>query len=407
MDKVTRVALLAGIALAFTTPTAQAAPVTIGGAPHKAEVELTSSILGFPPDAYALGCTGVPECTATGLVDLAVNGELTVTRDPETGSITGSGPLAYTLIQGEIRREVACKESPPWVSTMTPNGSKPGELAVTDMQPKEGTHELAVTLNHAGLSGEAYPLEIGEHATGGCGMAPDSYTLDHPLWYSTFNFAHQDEWPEDGSVGVVVDGFTWDAGAGAFVKEYDRPVTVQFGLQPSRITERTRIEVRPEFCRGVINRVASATVNGESLGMDGMPFFRGQVVTVPKGSLIRLADGSYVELDRGGSFKITECDESGAQFTLTAGAQKVWTVIKKFLAGSERKFEIRTQRAVAGVRGTKYLLTYDPAKQLTRVAVREGVVSLRGINGARGRILIRAGQVGVQQGKKRPRLVKR
>jgi hypothetical protein len=41
------------------------------------------------------------------------------------------------------------------------------------------------------------------------------------------------------------------------------------------------------------------------------------------------------------------------------------------------------------------------------VAVKEGSVSLKGINGAKGKILIKAGQVGVQKGKGRPRIVKR
>ncbi len=138
-----------------------------------------------------------------------------------------------------------------------------------------------------------------------------------------------------------------------------------------------------------------------------MHTYPGQVVSAPPGSKISFADGAVMELDKGGSFEVDKCAEGKTEFSVTRTLKKAWIEVKKALSGSDAKFNVRTDRAVAGVRGTKYQLSYDKPKQLTRVAVEEGVVSLKGINGAKGEILIKAGQVGIQKGRQAPKLVKR
>lgn len=132
----------------------------------------------------------------------------------------------------------------------------------------------------------------------------------------------------------------------------------------------------------------------------------GGTVTAKKATTIHLIDGSSISMEKGAVLKLDPkwdvCDDS---FTLGLG--KIWAKVKKAVAGGDAKFQVATDRAVIGVRGTEFWMSYNRAKQLTKVGVKEGVVELRGRNGAKGRILVKAGQVGMQQGKKRPRLVKR
>jgi hypothetical protein len=265
---------------------------------------------------------------------------------------------------------------------------------------------LAVTLNPGGDSGNEFPEEIMKRSDGGCSAPGQTIDQTATYWHYNFFWAHRGEGQEM-SDDLELEGLSWDDDAGAFVKVYDRSVDIALGNTTYPVHERTRIEVEPEFCEGPLNRIESATADGQSLGLDGIRFYAGQVITAPPKSRLRLGDGSVVEIDKGGSFKIERCNENGSAMYLPQSVRKFWAEIKKTLSGSKAKFEVRTDRAVAGVRGTAYALSYNKRKQLTRVAVKEGSVSLKGINGARGKILIKAGQVGVQKGKGRPRIVKR
>jgi hypothetical protein len=165
--------------------------------------------------------------------------------------------------------------------------------------------------------------------------------------------------------------------------------------------------LEPAFCRGSENRISSATGEGRSLGLDGASFYPGQVISAPPQSQINLADGSRMRLEKGGEFEIEKCAEDHTSLTFTNTVRKMWNYVKHSLAGSETKFEVKTKRAVAGVRGTKFAIFYDAKKELRKVWGIEHMVYLKGRNGAKGMVLVNPGQVAVQQGKGAPHLVKR
>lgn len=70
-------------------------------------------------------------------------------------------------------------------------------------------------------------------------------------------------------------------------------------------------------------------------------------LTLNDGSLLMVGEGSELEIDEA-SFKGQE--REGFSATLLIG--KVWAKVTKALSGSNAKFEVKTDRAVAGVRGT-------------------------------------------------------
>jgi hypothetical protein len=405
-----RITLPAFVALALATPAvAVAQEPAPTGAPLKATVELESAQLQVPPEAYGLACFTFPDCSLSGVSELATEGEAPVSFQSGAGATIGEGPLEYTETDGTVGRTIGCSIPPgdPVRSEIELLDGVAGELGIADVRNTPGANTIAVTLDPAGLGGESLPRELVERTEGGCGVTPEDHTLDMTVWWANFTAAHQDELDFENG-GFVMDGLAWNNDDEAFVKTYQRPVNAGgFGVTPYTYQERTRVEVKPEYCPGPLGRIQSATANGQSLGINGMRFYPGQVVSAPPGSRLNFADGSVVELDKGGSWKVDYCAEKDTVFELPTSIKKIWIEVKKSLSGSDRKFEVRTDRAAAGVRGTKYQISYNDRKQLTRVAVKEGKVNLKGINGAKGRIMIRPGQVGIQKGKSKPKLVKR
>jgi hypothetical protein len=407
--KILTLGLGAGLLLTANAIAAPPAPEPTG-APLEARVELEATQREVPPEAAGFSCRSVPNCSTYGQITLFGTGDVTVTNDPDTGLTGGSGQLEEYVSSGignTLGRYVECRESPgnPFRSEGTFFDGTWGELFVKDVRGVPGSNALSVTLNPAGEDGESYPQENANYSEGGCGVARVSDTRYSTLWYGHFHYGHQDEWQEDGS--LKFDGLNWDSARQAFVKTYQRPVTIGLGVLPYTVQEDTRIEVRPNYCMGPVSHVSSATAAGQSLGLDGMRFYPGQVITAPPNSKLSFADGSVIELDQGGSFRVDKCLEKKTEFSITRTVRKAYIEVLKALSGSEAKYNVKTQRAVAGVRGTGYEITYIEHKQLTKVAVDHGVVSLKGINGAKGEILIRKGQVGVQRGKQSPELVKR
>jgi hypothetical protein len=62
-------------------------------------------------------------------------------------------------------------------------------------------------------------------------------------------------------------------------------------------------------------------------------------------------------------------------FAARLGVGKVWASVKKALAGSDSKFEVQTDRAVAGVRGTIFRVDYgSTAKGVTPTAMKPSMV---------------------------------
>lgn len=102
---------------------------------------------------------------------------------------------------------------------------------------------------------------------------------------------------------------------------------------------------------------------------------------------LTLNDQSVLMLDERSRLQIDAADfadQTGARsgFWSTLGVGAIWSKVAKTVAGSDAKFEVRTERAVAGVRGTEFWVEAFPIvrdgkpSQRTRVQVSEGVVAV-------------------------------
>ncbi len=113
----------------------------------------------------------------------------------------------------------------------------------------------------------------------------------------------------------------------------------------------------------------------------------GDVLTVKKGNLkFELTDGSIIALAEKSVLEITLADFEGQErkgFSALLKAGSLWTKVKKAIGGG--KFEVSTERAVAGVRGTIFRIDADAlvkaakgkAKKASIVRVVEGAVAVR------------------------------
>ncbi len=76
----------------------------------------------------------------------------------------------------------------------------------------------------------------------------------------------------------------------------------------------------------------------------------------PRSNLkLTLSDRSVIMLGENSQLKIDEATFEGQErkgFSATLGFGKIWSRVEKMMAGPDAKFEVRTERAVAGVRGT-------------------------------------------------------
>jgi FecR protein len=121
----------------------------------------------------------------------------------------------------------------------------------------------------------------------------------------------------------------------------------------------------------VLEGTATRTNGTESEALQaGSEIELNDTLDVGKGSNLKLTltDESVLMLGEGSQLVIDEAtfegqDRKGFLATLSFG--KVWAKVKKALAGSESKFEVKTKRAVAGVRGTIFRVDYgDTAKAM-------------------------------------------
>ncbi|MHB8878920.1 MAG: FecR family protein [Myxococcaceae bacterium] len=116
----------------------------------------------------------------------------------------------------------------------------------------------------------------------------------------------------------------------------------------------------------------------------------GDVLDVPKGGNLKLQlnDESVIMLGEASQLTIDEASFSGQDrkgFFATLNIGKFWTKVSKAVGGSS-KFEVKTGKAVAGVRGTifridsKTLLaaanSTAPKRMVSKVAVTQGVVQV-------------------------------
>jgi hypothetical protein len=76
----------------------------------------------------------------------------------------------------------------------------------------------------------------------------------------------------------------------------------------------------------------------------------------PRSNLkITLSDRSVIMLGENSQLRIDEATFEGQErrgFSATLGFGKIWSRVERMMAGPDAKFEVRTERAVAGVRGT-------------------------------------------------------
>ncbi len=111
------------------------------------------------------------------------------------------------------------------------------------------------------------------------------------------------------------------------------------------------------------------------------------LITVQKGNVkLVLNDSSVIMLGEGSELFISEADFAGQErkgFSAKLVGGKIWSHVAKALSGSGAKFEVTTERAVAGVRGTifrvdtnKIVQGVKPHQLRTIVRVAEGVVGV-------------------------------
>lgn len=150
----------------------------------------------------------------------------------------------------------------------------------------------------------------------------------------------------------------------------------------------------------------------KALGLGSNSFMTGQTVSVPqsmpKGIEIKFYDDSVTRISRGSKLKITSCSDIGpapvparVQFVLSLG--KIWAQIAP---DADMRWQIETQRAVAGNRGTTFSIEYDSTTSTTTVTVEEGSVWLRNKFGKVKTIIVSEGQTGTQTMSQPPVLTK-
>lgn len=94
-------------------------------------------------------------------------------------------------------------------------------------------------------------------------------------------------------------------------------------------------------------------------------------VTLADQSVIALGEGSKLEIDEA---RFGEQDTVAFSARLTLGT--LWARVTKLVAGSNSKFEVVTERAIAGVRGTIFTVDLVGADQDVEVGVEEGEVEV-------------------------------
>jgi hypothetical protein len=135
----------------------------------------------------------------------------------------------------------------------------------------------------------------------------------------------------------------------------------------------------------------------------------GKAVSLKVGDAIELAD--RLQVATGGNLKLTLTDESvlmvaggselrieeavfegqerkGFKAFLSFG--KVWASVKKALAGSDAKFEVTTERAVAGVRGTIFRVDAISAMQASNPRPRKSQEKKTVVRVEEGRVAVEA-----------------
>jgi len=131
----------------------------------------------------------------------------------------------------------------------------------------------------------------------------------------------------------------------------------------------------------------------------------GQKITAREAMELTLGDGTLMKLDQGSVVTYSSCaneDDPGI-FRILGG--RLWIQVKKAVGGGSFQFE--TERGGGGVRGTTFEVSYLPARKRTTLRVLKGSVEFWARATPKRKLLVKAGQTAVQQGRGQPRITKR
>lgn len=158
-------------------------------------------------------------------------------------------------------------------------------------------------------------------------------------------------------------------------------------------------------CKGPGNRIdAVKTPSGADYGLTGSQFRRGQTIDAQEAMALTLGDGSILKISQGTRVRLDECPSGEpSAFELLDGS--IWTNIKKAVGGGQ--FQVSTPWGGGGVRGTTFRMSYLPARKRTTLEVFKGSVEFWARATPKRKLLVKAGQTAVQQGRGQPRITKR
>jgi hypothetical protein len=182
------------------------------------------------------------------------------------------------------------------------------------------------------------------------------------------------------------------------------------------------VEPEPEkACEKKFSKIESVTdADGEefddatrnSMGLAAPVLLRGQTVRVPKGRNVQInfENGSVIRLAGGSQLALADCnslDGPATPVTIKFGIilGEAWFKLVTTVFGKDAyNYQVETERAVNGNRGTTFLVRWDPKTLTTTTVVESGVVWMRNKRGVPKTIDIGAGQTGIQTGEAPPRL---
>lgn len=133
--------------------------------------------------------------------------------------------------------------------------------------------------------------------------------------------------------------------------------------------------------------ISSPVYLGDTL-RTGQP---GQVrIVFQDDSVLNVSDGSEVVVDE----QVFDPEGGSYRSTLRLLSGKLRALVSEYYQSAGAAYEIETPTAVAGVRGTEFVLAFDVARQQTEIVGVGGRVTIRGLRGgAEDEVLITAGQL--------------
>lgn len=107
-------------------------------------------------------------------------------------------------------------------------------------------------------------------------------------------------------------------------------------------------------------------------------------------SVLVLADASHLRIDQ----YVYDPNESTGSSLMRLLAGKLRSLVSDYYGGPHARYEVETKTAVAGVRGTEFVVFYDPATETTEVVGISGIVLVHSVLDRLGRgVFIRSQEV--------------